>query len=156
MASTEVIRTAGIILFRRIPPRNVIEYLLMQASKKHHWTPPKGHVDPGESDFETALRETKEETGFDEKAFRVIPDFMCELNYKKTIGGIKRPKVVTYWAAETIDPNSKVTMSSEHQDFKWLPLKEAIELSGFDKKIHRKTNKFLEDCEAKINSLGEQ
>ena len=38
-----VVRAAGFILFRKAPPNNVIEYLLMQTSYgKHHWTPPKG------------------------------------------------------------------------------------------------------------------
>ena len=109
-----------------------------------------GHVDPGESDYETALRETKEEAGFDAKAFRVISDFKCELNYKvnNRRDGKQRPKVVTYWVAEMINPNSEVTLSNEHQAFKWLPIKEAIELSGFED-----FSKCLEDCESKINSL---
>ena len=39
------VRAAGFILFRRAPPKNEIEYLLMQTSYgKHHWTPPKGNV----------------------------------------------------------------------------------------------------------------
>ena len=38
------VRAAGFILFRRAPPKNEIEYLLMQTSYgKHHWTPPKGN-----------------------------------------------------------------------------------------------------------------
>ena len=43
-----------------------------------------GHVDPGESDYETAIRETSEEAGLDQKTFSVIPDFKCELNYRVT------------------------------------------------------------------------
>ena len=40
---TQSVRAAGLILFRRIPPQNVIEYLLVQTSyRDHHWTPPKG------------------------------------------------------------------------------------------------------------------
>lgn len=44
MCSTaEAVRAAGFILFRKVPPKNVIEYLLMQTSYgKNHWTPPKG------------------------------------------------------------------------------------------------------------------
>ncbi|CAL4076695.1 unnamed protein product, partial [Meganyctiphanes norvegica] len=42
-----------------------------------------------------------------------------------------RPKVVIYWLAELLNPNTPVVMSSEHQDFKWLPLKEACNLSKF-------------------------
>ena len=42
------IRAAGLIIYRLVAER--IEYLLMQTSYgEHHWTPPKGHVDPGET-----------------------------------------------------------------------------------------------------------
>ena len=60
-----------------------------------------GHVDPGEKDYETALRETKEEAGLDESSFTVISNFSCELNYKVTShrDGIERPKIVAYWCA---------------------------------------------------------
>ena len=109
-----------------------------------------GHVDPGENDYETALRETKEEAGFDQSSFKVIPDFKCELNYNVTNhrDGIKRPKVVTYWCAEMIDCNSKVTMSEEHQNFKWLALEKAKQQSGF-----KDFNECLDKCETKIMSL---
>ena len=109
-----------------------------------------GHVDPGENDYETALRETKEEAGFDANKFRVISDFKCELKYKVTNhrDGIERPKIVSYWCAEMIDPNCKVTMSDEHQDYKWLSLKDAMNLSGFED-----FNKCLEECESKIKTL---
>ena len=39
----EVVRAAGFIIYRRVPPKNITEYLLMQTSYgQHHWTPPKG------------------------------------------------------------------------------------------------------------------
>ena len=152
MSSTHgVVRAAGFILFRRVPPNSIIEYLLMQTSYgKNHWTPPKGHVDPGESDYETALRETKEEAGLDENSFKVIPDFKCELHYNVTNyrDGIERPKIVTYWCAEIVDTATKITMSDEHQDFKWLQLEEAKKLSGF-----KDFNESLDKCEEKIKSL---
>lgn len=55
-------RAAGFLLFRRLCGQ--IEYLLLKASYgDFHWSAPKGHVDPGEDDFTTALRETREEAG---------------------------------------------------------------------------------------------
>lgn len=56
-------RAAGFVLFRRI--YDEIQYLLLRASYgDFHWSSPKGHVDAGEDDFTTALRETKEEAGY--------------------------------------------------------------------------------------------
>ena len=109
-----------------------------------------GHVDPGEKDYETALRETKEEAGLDQSSFTVISNFSCELNYKVTShrDGIERPKIVTYWCAELNDYNCPVIMSDEHQAFNWLPLEQAKKLSGF-----KDMNECFDKCEAKINSL---
>lgn len=117
---------AGFVVFRRIS--NGIEYLLLQTSYGiHHWTPPKGHVDPGESDLETAYRETREESGLEQSDIKVYEDTKKTLNYK--VKG--KPKVVHYWLAELVNPSAKVKLSNEHQDFKWLSLKEACELSGY-------------------------
>jgi len=70
--SRPVRRAAGFIVYRRMPN---VEFLLLQASyKTHHWSPPKGHVKPRESDFETALRETFEEAGFTQEMLKIVPD----------------------------------------------------------------------------------
>lgn len=42
-----------------------------------------------------------------------------------------KPKVVVYWLAELIDPETKITLSKEHTDLKWLSKTPAIELAGF-------------------------
>merc|ERR1712110_299746 len=120
--SKPVVRAAGFIIFRRMPD---IQFLLMQTSYGNfHWTPPKGHVDPGETDYEAALRETKEEAGLDQSSFTVISNFCCEVKYNKLYDGNIRPKVVTYWCAELIEYNCPVIMSDEHQAFNWLPLQQ--------------------------------
>ena len=97
----EPVKAAGFILFRRAPPEKEVEYLLLQAmSGRRYWSPPKGHNEPDESIYETALRKTREETGFEPKSYRVIPEFNCDVNYNVSKKGIKRPKVVTFWCAE--------------------------------------------------------
>ncbi|XP_001607019.1 bis(5'-nucleosyl)-tetraphosphatase [asymmetrical] [Nasonia vitripennis] len=119
-------RACGFVIFRRL--RGNVEYLLMQTSYgKHHWTPPKGHVDPGESDMETALRETEEEAGYVKSDLKIIDSAKKELNYPVN----NKPKIVIYWLAELLNKTKDVTMSKEHQDFKWLPLKEACELAVY-------------------------
>lgn len=126
------LRACGFIVFRRltsaIPPPDNIEFLLLQTSYgEHHWTPPKGHVDPGEDDMTTALRETKEEAGLGTEQLQVINGFVHELRYE--VRG--RPKEVLYWLAELKDPVTAVTLSDEHQDFRWARLEEACTLAGY-------------------------
>lgn len=119
-------RACGFVIFRRI--HDSIEYLLMQTSyNQHHWTPPKGHVDPGESDFETALRETTEEAGFVKSDLNIFENAKVQLQYD--VNGI--PKIVIYWLAELINPDKPVIMSSEHQAYKWLGLQEACSLAEY-------------------------
>ncbi|XP_063626285.1 bis(5'-nucleosyl)-tetraphosphatase [asymmetrical] [Cydia splendana] len=120
-------RAAGLVIFRNI--NQAVQFLLLQTSYgQHHWTPPKGHVDPGESDWITALRETKEEAGLSENELLVYKDISKTLNYQ--VKG--KPKVVVYWLAKLKNPEQQVTLSDEHQQLKWLPLEQAQEISGFE------------------------
>ena len=155
MESPALVRAAGLIIYRRrqTQPQPQVEYLLLQASYgKRHWSPPKGHVDPGESDYQTALRETEEEAGFNQKVLNVVPDFKIELRYNVVRhGGNKAecPKLVTYWLAELLKPmENQVVLSEEHQDFKWLPLDKAMDLNGF-----ADLNEELKKCQAKIDNM---
>ena len=142
MAATEL-RAAGLIIFRRKHFKGPFEYLLLQTSYgKHHWTPPKGHVDQGESDFQTALRETNEEAGLEEENLNIIRHVQKTLNYEV----LGRPKTVIYWLAELKNFNAPVRLSQEHQDFKWLPIEEACKL------LHDTTGQALREVDAEIYS----
>ena len=105
-------------------------------------------MDPGETDYEAALRETREEAGFSDSVLEVMPDFKIELRYsvKSHLDGKHREKLSTYWLAELINPSeNNAVLSDEHKDFKWLALKEAKDISGF-----QDFNEALEKCQAKI------
>ncbi|XP_062984786.1 bis(5'-nucleosyl)-tetraphosphatase [asymmetrical] [Elgaria multicarinata webbii] len=129
------LRACGLIIFRKLREAsptsalgNKIEYLLLQTSyETHHWTPPKGHVDPGEDDLQTALRETQEEAGLDPTQFTIIDGFKKELNYIVK----NKPKTVIYWLAEMKDNDTEIKLSSEHQAFRWLTLDAACRLSEY-------------------------
>ncbi|XP_045527215.1 bis(5'-nucleosyl)-tetraphosphatase [asymmetrical] [Pieris brassicae] len=120
-------RAAGLVIYRY--SNELIQFLLLQTSYGiHHWTPPKGHVDEGESDWETALRETQEEAGYIKDDLEIDQTTKKVLSYK--VNG--KPKEVIYWLAKLINPEAPVKLSDEHQDFKWLPLSQAQDLSGYD------------------------
>lgn len=142
MATGRELRAAGLVIYRCLKAKGLPEYLLLQTSYgKHHWTPPKGHVDPGESDYETALRETKEEAGFGEDDLNMT-SVKKILNYE--VRG--RPKTVIYWLAELKDHKKSVKLSEEHQDYKWLTFEAACNF------VHDNMRDALKDIDEELRS----
>jgi 8-oxo-dGTP pyrophosphatase MutT (NUDIX family) len=119
-------RAAGIVLYRRAPggPR----FLLLKTSKGGHWSPPKGHLEAGETDREAALRETHEEAGLAPRA--LDPRFAREIVYDLTKRGRRVRKSVVYFLGEAEE--GEVLLSSEHVAFRWAPVDEAMALIAFD------------------------
>ncbi|KAG7201926.1 hypothetical protein KM043_004636 [Ampulex compressa] len=100
----------------------------MQTSYgEHHWTPPKGHVDAGETDMQTALRETEEEAGLLASDLKIFENIKQEIVYQ--VQG--KPKTVVYFLAEILKPDKTIRLSDEHQAYKWLPLEEACTLAKY-------------------------
>ena len=127
MAAAEV-RAAGLIIFRQLRLEKPREYLLLQHSYgDKHWTPPKGHVDIGEDEKTTAVRETQEESGLGPADYTLVEGFQDTLHYK--VGG--KNKSVVYWLAKLNDCEYRVKLSDEHQDFRWRRIKEACDLVGY-------------------------
>ncbi|XP_060266871.1 bis(5'-nucleosyl)-tetraphosphatase [asymmetrical] isoform X2 [Ovis aries] len=87
-----------------------------------------GHVEPGESDLETALRETQEEAGIEAGQLTIIEGFRRELSYVAR----EKPKIVIYWLAEVKDCDVEVRLSHEHQAYRWLELEDACQLAQFE------------------------
>lgn len=83
----------AVVYFKK--ENGVIEYLLIKHKNGGHWSFPKGHMESGETEVDTATREILEETGL-----RVIIDknFRFEMEYSPKPRIIKR---VIYFTAET-------------------------------------------------------
>ncbi len=107
--------SAGVLLFRR-----PLKFLLL-AHAKGHWDFPKGNIEPGESEEQTALRELKEETGI--LHARLIPGFRERIEYFYRFQGRTVHKTVVFFLAES--PLGEVKLSHEHTGFEWLSPKEA-------------------------------
>ncbi|XP_050421123.1 bis(5'-nucleosyl)-tetraphosphatase [asymmetrical] [Adelges cooleyi] len=126
--SKQIRSAAGFIIYRKIEEK--IQYLLLQASyENHHWTPPKGHLENGETALDAALRETQEEAGIGVSDLLVDPNFKQVLQYEPDKKDYV--KTVTYWAAHLLNPNTPVILSDEHQDFKWLAVEDAKRLAQY-------------------------
>jgi bis(5'-nucleosidyl)-tetraphosphatase len=111
-------KSCGIVLFREDGQRL---YLLLHY-EEGHWDFPKGHVEEGESEHETAARETVEETGIADLDFITGFRERTEYSYKRE-GRLMR-KEVFYFLART--GGEVVELSDEHTGFEWLPYEEAL------------------------------
>lgn len=58
-------KSCGTVVFRKA--RGKYAVLLIKNKYTDFWSFPKGHVEDGENEYQTAIRETKEETGIDVK-----------------------------------------------------------------------------------------
>lgn len=132
-------KSCGVILFYAADS-NSVEILLLHYPEGH-WDFPKGHVEEGESEIQTALRELEEETGI--KDVRLVDGFREKMHYffTKKKDGIS--KTVCFFLARTSDKT--IEISHEHKDFQWLPYEKALKKLTFDnaRKILKKTKQFL-------------
>lgn len=90
-------------------------------------------MDEGEDFLDAAIRETEEESGLVENTDYTIADknFKVEINYLVK----DKPKTVVYWLAELKDQFTKINLSDEHIDLKWLELAEAIDYAKYETMI---------------------
>ncbi len=100
--------------------------LLVYEKNRNFWGFPKGHMEKGENEIETALREVKEEVGLDveiiDKEKRYILNYIIRDEIDKT--------TVLYLA---IPKNKEIVMQeSEIEKVKWCDFEEASETLTFD------------------------
>ena len=131
-------KSAGIVLFRNASNKN--EFLLLNYPQGH-WDFIKGKVEQGETPYETASRETKEETGISDIEF--IDGFEESVEYDFRFKNEDIHKKVIFFLAKTSE--KKISLSHEHNDFVWLEYDDAIKKTTFRnaKNVLSKTNEFL-------------
>lgn len=104
-------RSCGAVVFRQIGEEK--RFLLIKNKRSTHWGFPKGHVEEGETDEETAMREVLEETGIH---ISIFPDFKSKSEY--SIQG-RIDKTVLIYLATTKDTQTTI-QPSEIEDYIWL------------------------------------
>ena len=118
-------KSCGIVLL------NSNKVLLLQhpdTTTSGHWDFPKGHIEKGEDEIQTALRELKEETSIDN--VKIIGDFHHLISYNFLRGKETFLKEVVFFLG--ITNQEKVSISSEHQNFVWLEYESAYERLTYD------------------------
>ena len=137
-------RAAGFVLFRT-SSNAIREFLLLQHHHGGHWAFPKGRVEPGEQDEVTAIREVMEETGISQ--LQPIPEFLETSRYVFERDGTRIHKTVVYYLGKTDEPT--VNLSDEHDAYRWLPVRDALELLTYDeaRRILKQAVQVLESSE---------
>ena len=110
---------AGFVLYRRNLADSKIEFLLLQKSKDS-WGSSEGQVKEDESEYEAAVRKTKEELNLEEgKDFSTIQDFKHGIGYEINITpDCNIMYLVNLWLGEVISTNCQIKLSSEYQGYK--------------------------------------
>ena len=117
--------SAGIVLFRKEDSK--ILFLLLHYPSGH-WDFIKGKMEKGESTHETAIRETKEETGITDITF--LENFEEWIKYDFQYQGELVRKKVVFFLAET--KTKEVMISHEHLDYTWMDYNTSMEKTTFD------------------------
>lgn len=115
-----------------------IYLLLIRHKCGGHWSFPKGHVEKGETETQTALREVKEETNVTvnlKEGFRESVHYYPKPNIKKQ---------VVYFIGDT-DSSEFKRQEEEISEITWAELGEAYNMVSFknDKKLISRADAFL-------------
>jgi bis(5'-nucleosidyl)-tetraphosphatase len=122
------------------------EFLLLHYPEGH-WDLPKGHVEKGEEELETALRELFEETGINKGEF--LEGFKVKTHYFFRKKSELVSKTVMFFLYRAY--NKEIKISFEHQNFIWLNYDEAIKKITF-----KNVREIVEEAKNHITSLDKK
>ena len=117
--------SAGIVLYRK---ENTKKLFLLLHYPSGHWDFVKGKMEKNETTHETAIRETKEETGITDIVFAENFEEWIEYNFKYQ-GELVQKKVV-FFLAET--KTKEIKISHEHSGYTWMDYNLSMEKITFD------------------------
>jgi len=122
-------KSCGALVYRRLKEKGRLQFLLIRHRSGGHWSFPKGHVELGESEIQTALREVREETGLQIqllKGFRHCVEYYPKPNIRKQ---------VIYFLGNTQD-ETIIPQEEEVNEACWLDWEEAYQRVTFENDRH--------------------
>lgn len=120
-------KSCGAVVLRR--EEDGLRVLLVRHRNGSHWSFPKGHVEQGETEQQTALREIREETGLE---VRLLQGFRTTVSYSPK-AGVK--KQVVYFIG--VPTNGILTPQQEEiQELRWVSTEEAEQLVTYANDRH--------------------
>jgi len=118
-------KSCGVVPFREVDGEILYLVISSAVTKREHWEFPKGGVEEGEREVETALRELREETGVTE--VELLPGYREPIRYiyRRAEGLVL--KQVVYFIGRVKDPTI-VPRREEVKDYRWATYEEARRL----------------------------
>ena len=126
----EIVRepTSGGIVFRLTKDKKDIEVLLIQDSK-NRWTIPKGHIEPGETAKQTAIREIGEEAGLNH--IQVL-SWLGKIHFKyRRIDKLVLMTTQIY-LVRSLDTTERPTKEKWMNGIKWFSFQDAINVIEYE------------------------
>ncbi len=132
--------SAGIVLYN--DDNDEVQFLVLKYPGGH-WDFVKGKMENSEEPKQTAIRETKEETGIIDVEF--IDGFNEEISYTFYVKKEEIDKKVIFYLGKT--KSSEIVLSHEHLDFAWLNFKDAMKIITYEnaKRVLTKANNLLQN-----------
>lgn len=116
-------KSCGAIVYRKF--HGNIELLLIKNQNGGHWSFPKGHVEEGETEEETAVREIMEETGI---------EVMLDTSFRRVITYSPKKettKDVIYFLAKAVTYDY-TPQEEEIAQIKWVEINHAASILSYD------------------------
>lgn len=131
-------KSCGAIVYRKFHGNT--EILLIKHINSGHWSFPKGHVESGETEVETARREIKEETSID---VIIDPTFRETVTYSPKKDTVK---VVVYFLAKAKNVDF-VPQEDEIAEIRWVDISYAANILSYenDRTIVTKAKNAIKD-----------
>ena len=131
--------SAGIVLYN--DDNDEVQFLVLKYPGGH-WDFVKGKMENSEEPKQTAIRETKEETGIIDVEF--IDGFNEEISYTFYVKNEEIDKKVIFYLGKT--KSTEIVLSHEHLDFAWLNLEDAMDRITYEnaKIVLTKANNLLQ------------
>ncbi len=111
-------KSCGALVLRRDPSDGILYILMIRHKKGGHRSFPKGHMERGETEYMTAVREVYEETGVQ---IRITEKFRRTVHYRPMPGVSKE---VVYFLSQT-DREEIRPREGEIAQVEWIPVEKA-------------------------------
>ena len=116
-------KSCGAIVYRRY--HGNIEILLIKHINSGHWSFPKGHMEQGETEPQTAVREIKEETNI---------DVLIDTSFRETVSYSPKKdtlKTVVYFLAKARN-SEYVPQKEEISEIRWVAVDHANNILTYE------------------------